>query len=172
MLSEKPRPASATLVYDIIPGNIFSFSNVGGSWYKERAEFNVLIADSITHFGQITFPGGRAEKGENPRRCALRELLEETSLVPTSPRSIISVFEKPALVETADGLYALSLFLLNFRNTNMKLLVPESEYQKVFVWRFVPSIIFYQYVLQGRISPLILGGNWEARIAHDIYVQK
>ena len=155
-MKEMVTPVSATLVYDLsIPGG-----------------FQVLIADSLTHLGQVTFPGGKANPGESRLNCALRELRQESGLIPKSPKEMVPVFSKPALVETADGIYSLSLFLCNILATNGQFHVPEDEMDKLFNLRFVPSVVFNNFVLLGKISPLVLGGDWERRLRSKIVVNK
>lgn len=43
-----------------------------------------LRSDDIDHGGQISFPGGRAEKGESPSKTALREAQEEIGIPPNN----------------------------------------------------------------------------------------
>jgi 8-oxo-dGTP pyrophosphatase MutT (NUDIX family) len=152
---EMATPVSATLVYYLTPD-----------------DFRVLLADSLTHIGQVTFPGGKADPGESALQCALRELQQESGLIPKSPKNMTPVFSRPALVETTDGTFALSLFLCNFLATNRQFRVPEDERVKLFNLRFVPSQVLYNFVLLGKISPLVLGGNWEQRLRSEMGTHK
>jgi len=56
--------------------------------FQKGGEVNVLLtrrpAGMRRHAGQISFPGGRIEEGEDPLAAALREAHEEVGLVPAA----------------------------------------------------------------------------------------
>ena len=58
----------------------------------DRAEPGLILTvrhdDLRDHAGQIAFPGGRIDAGENPRAAALREAKEELDLDPAAVRII------------------------------------------------------------------------------------
>lgn len=55
--------------------------------YSERSEMHVVLtrrAQTLrTHRGEVSFPGGRAEPGEDPVTTAIREANEEIGLLPS-----------------------------------------------------------------------------------------
>lgn len=59
---------------------------------KNSADENLFLIRSDTHplyKGQLDLPGGMSEKNESPIKTALRELKEETGLIPGSALSLL-----------------------------------------------------------------------------------
>lgn len=77
---------------------------IGTSIYVERGPDILLLKRALgAAQGSWYIPGGAMELGETPEDCALRELQEETGLVPTGELRLIAVtpmfvYNKRALV--------------------------------------------------------------------------
>ena len=70
----------------------------GTAVYAERSDGKILLllrAAGGSYEGQWFLPGGTVDEGELPERAAVRELEEEAGLVPTSPMTLIGLYELP-----------------------------------------------------------------------------
>lgn len=75
---------------------------IGTSVYAERAdEILILKRAGGAATGAWYTPGGVLDPGETPDECAVRELREETGLVPTGPLSLVGLI--PMHVYGADS---------------------------------------------------------------------
>lgn len=80
---------------------------IGTTIYAERdGEILLLKRAAGAAQGSWYLPGGVLDPGETPEQCALRELHEESGLVPTGPPRLISVI--PMFV------YGVDTFLIEF----------------------------------------------------------
>lgn len=82
--------------------------------FEEQGEARVLLtrrAEHLrTHSGQISFPGGRMEKGEDPVAGALREAAEEVGLDPGSAHPV-AVLSQGFAVSSGDAITPVVAFL-------------------------------------------------------------
>ena len=69
------------------------------------------------HKGEVSFPGGRLERGETPQQAALREAYEEVSLAPSAVTVVgsldtISTFVSKSIISPIVGFIPPSLTLV------------------------------------------------------------
>lgn len=70
----------------------------GTAVYAERADGKILLllrTSGGSHGGEWFLPGGAVDEGEYPEAGAVRELAEESGLVPTSPLTLIGLYRLP-----------------------------------------------------------------------------
>ena len=80
---------------------------IGTSVYAQRNGQILILKRALgAAKGAWSIPGGVLEEGETTEECALRELLEETGLVPTGPLSLFSV--------TPMFLYGHDMFIIGY----------------------------------------------------------
>lgn len=86
---------------NLLPGDLPdepALANVGAAvliGVTDRAEPGVILtvrrADMRTHAGQVAFPGGRIDDGEDATKAALREAWEELGLDPGSAEVVAEI---------------------------------------------------------------------------------
>jgi 8-oxo-dGTP pyrophosphatase MutT (NUDIX family) len=89
-LDDRPPPAPVGVPAVELPSVVASPSAVLVALFEEDGEVRVVLTRRSTtlrtHRGQVSFPGGRMEPGEDAVTAALREAHEEVGLEPSLPR--------------------------------------------------------------------------------------
>ncbi|MBK9248419.1 MAG: CoA pyrophosphatase [Ignavibacteria bacterium] len=119
-----------------------------------------LRSDSLTtHKGQISFPGGRSEKGELPHETALRETFEEVGLSPDDI-SVLGSLTQLYVPPSNSLIYPIIGFSAN-RPSNLTL--QTNEVQEVF-YTEIPFFLDHQNVKIGewdRGGTTVLAPYWD-----------
>ena len=128
--------------------------------------FTLRSENLRSHRGQISFPGGRVDEGEEPIQAALRELFEETGVpikavqvlgtltpiyIPPSNSSVIPVvgiIERPNdyTISEAEVREIFDVPLLTFMNPESMLIEPRAMYGTtvdVPHWRVHPDVMLW-----------------------------
>ncbi|HUK66895.1 MAG TPA: CoA pyrophosphatase [Anaeromyxobacteraceae bacterium] len=81
-----PASLPSSISHDRLPEGGLRRAAVLVPLFEQEGEVHVLLtlrrSDLRHHAGQVSFPGGRLEPGEEPRAAALREAQEEVGLEP------------------------------------------------------------------------------------------
>jgi peroxisomal coenzyme A diphosphatase NUDT7 len=125
--------------------------------------------------GEVCFPGGKIEKGEDPQKAAVRETSEELGIPETE---IIDVFPLDYMVSA----FGTIIYPFVGRISNLKSIIPnEAEVGEVFT---VPLAFFKKnqpdsYKINFQVEPedgfpfdLIIGGenyNWQTRTMDEYF---
>ncbi len=151
----------------------------GESRGKKRAAVIVPIVngDSILfikrsrslrhHSGEISFPGGQLEEGEDYRDAALRETQEELGI---EPQSIELIDELPEVVTLRTN-YLVVPFLARFKTTHLK--PNPDEVEGIIVYKIRDLMEVERCIIPGfyYIYPMPDGVIWgaTARILHNLF---
>ncbi len=102
----------------------------------------VLLGQRLNAHGEgsWSFPGGHLEFGETWEECAMREVLEETGLIISSPTFVVCTND----IFTKENKHYITIYMkANYKNGEPKVMEPEKMIKwQWFTWDQLPSPLF------------------------------
>ncbi|MBN2015225.1 NUDIX hydrolase [Candidatus Dojkabacteria bacterium] len=131
----------------------------------------ILIAERLLgpNAGQLTFPGGTLESGEDPEGCALRELREETGLT-VKFDYLIEAARYPFALFVSKGLARVTCFFTYWDESTGEIDPERSEPGKHKDWMWVPIPHAVRLACAGKLPLQVFQGWWVEEV-YDTQMQ-